>query len=243
MLGSLTKTDIEKGSLPLQEILSDSVFYPACGLDGELIRLYNHLYKPDVPSYVYCDWGVQKEDFLNALPAITGYQVFAQRELSKKDLCPNGWKPSAPASIDPARYAQMKQMIASDPYSFWVIFEREEAYDDAHGPSRFSLLYVCGEASATYQALYASNNTHANTIALIRPGTGFGGNFERFYDDSSGLFEVISGNPHGSPRLIISDQKLSWAGYTLASEHNISRDDDPVARYRFSYQLSLPLQP
>ena len=63
------------------------------------------------------------------------------------------------------------------------------------GPEKFSLLYVAGDGAATYAALYLENKIAPRALSIIRPGTGWGGNYSSyFYSDSVFLRIVNSGS-------------------------------------------------
>lgn len=53
---SLTANEIERGVFPLRQLLENSLYYPACDLDGGVIRYCNqHFPQLNICSFVYVD--------------------------------------------------------------------------------------------------------------------------------------------------------------------------------------------
>ena len=108
------------------------------------------------------------------------------------------------------------------PYCSWSIFQRGEDVPSIHGPPRFSLLYLCADGVAAFQALYYANSASPKAVAVIQPGTAFGGNWTDF-DDPSGIFaRTVFGNPKGSPQILLNGgrgnrdffREPCWPSYT-----------------------------
>ena len=109
-----------------------------------------------------------------------------------------------------------------EPYCSWSIFQRGEDVPSIHGPPRFSLLYLCADGVAAFQALYYANSLSPKAVAVIQPGTAFGGNWTDF-DDPSGIFaRTVFGNPKGSPQILLNGgrgnrdffREPCWPSYT-----------------------------
>jgi hypothetical protein len=131
--------------------------------------------------------------------------LLASKQLYPGDLTPEGWRFQIPTVLDTDTYRRLVGDALSDgtgPFAIWSVFERSQEFNEVHGPQRFSLLYVRGEGCATYQALYNSNHVLPKVMALVRPGTGFGGNFGNF---EQALLEVMESHPLGLPM-----QLLAW---------------------------------
>ena len=202
-LKCLTTEKIENFEFPIKEVLSDSLFYPAAGIDGSPIRHW----AIGVDSFIYVDALTPKTDYLEKIKnnAFKGYGLLAHRVLTKSDLSPKGWLPLKPKSLETDSYNKCVADLMSDntgPFAIWAVFERKSDYSKNIGPTRFSLLYVRGEACATYQALFVANRLLPRVICLIRPGTGFGGNFSNFEEV---FLETMLMHKDGLP-----PQLLSW---------------------------------
>lgn len=164
------------GELPIQAMLEGSVYYPACGVDGDPVKYLGGNFH----SFVYVDYGVGRHALRDELETFRGYRVFAFRPVLEHELVPQGWAPRFPAGYVPRRSPSVTWV--KQPFAEWIVYERLGSYPETHGPERFSLLYIGGDGAASYQALYHGNNATPAVVAVIRPGTGFGGNWTNFHD-------------------------------------------------------------
>ena len=218
-LSILTSASIQTSSLPIAELLKNSVYYPSSQFDGSVVKAYAH----DYQSFVYCDYGVTEAELITQLQTFRGYHVLAHRPVQQEELIPNGWQPQVPRHLlsDYSKYPD----YVKPPFAHWAIYERKPEYSETHGPVRFSLLYIGGEGVATYQALYWSNRTTAKAIAIVRPGTGFGFNWTNFLDGEKALGYVVIQNPHGQPDFILTDSRhlLNWGRYPSQTNERFCR--------------------
>ena len=107
------------------------------------------------------------------------------------------------------------------PYCSWSIFQLREDVPAINGPPRFSLLYLCADGVAAFQALYYANSASPKAVAVIQPGTAFGGNWTDF-EDPSGIFaRTVLGNPQGRPQILLNkgtgysfQEHCCWPSYT-----------------------------
>ena len=180
---------IEHGVFPLTGLLRDSLYYPACDIDGELIRYCNlHYSNLQICSYVYADYMTGDARLIENLDRFLGYHLVAHRRLSRSDVGAD--KPILmPDFINAEEYRRFK----SDwkPFAHWGVLERDEEYDERHGPKRFSLLFLGAEGVAAYTGLYQTNNITPKAIALIQPGHAFGGNWTNFFDWEAPLARTV----------------------------------------------------
>lgn len=212
-LPALTPENIMTGVFPLRDILTDSLYYPACNIDGIPIRYLGG----NVHSFIYVDYGVEKTEIIEQLQrtfpttgnrpvpgeGLRGYRLLAHREVAKEELVPNGWSqvPIRPGDGDPNRHRRW----IKKPFAVWSVFERHEDLTDTYGTQRLSLLYIGGDGAATYQAIYCGNRATAKFLAIIAPGTGFGFNYTDFRDSERILGRVVLDNPYGQPEYLIWD--------------------------------------
>ena len=112
-------------------------------------------------------------------------------------LAPNGWRirvePDRAEYHEPDQYSD----IFEKPFAEWFIFERTEEYDESHNPYRFSLLFICADGAAAYQALYLENRMTPKILAIIQPGEAFGCNWTNFTNRGQILARSVfhGGNP------------------------------------------------
>ena len=161
---------------PLKQVLEGSLYYPACGTDGDPVKHLGGF----IHSFVYVDYSNPQEEIVGELenPGFTGYEPLFRKVLRESDLVPHGWTPMPPSKQDgdPRLYIRS----TAGPFALWSVFERRAELGDDHGPRRFSFLYICGEGVATYQALYGGNNASPRVLAIIQPGHAFGENYTNF---------------------------------------------------------------
>lgn len=196
-LYNLTEAMITNNPLPVGHILKDSLYYPACYFDGGVVKISSK----EIQSFVYCDYSITETMLLEKMNTFYGYHVIAHRPVRMEELIPNGWVEDLPSRLMANR--RRENLHIEQAFAHWTVFERDENFDDTHGASRFSLLYICGEGVATYQALYWSNKQSAKSLAIIQPGTGFGGNWTDFREKDQHLAWVVLHNPYGTPDTIL----------------------------------------
>lgn len=208
---NITREEIENNPFPIKQLLKNSLYYPACGLDGGIIKFCNTAGKNlNIKSFVYCDYGIGEESFKENQNTFHGYHVLGTRNIKKEELIPNGWEQQIPTTLNLNNYFRYQD--SWKPFVNWTIYQRNPDVKENHGPKKFSLLYIGGEGVATYQALYWSNQIAAKALAIIRPGTGFGGNWTDFTTGYNELEWVIENNPVGNPRFIFASS-LDWRNY------------------------------
>lgn len=197
LLEQLTTESIQNQPIPISDLLEDSFYYPSSGFDGGIVKHYAN----EIQSFIYCDYATGEEAFLQEMKHFYGYKVLAHRSVSQAELVPQGWRMQVPPPMEAQRYLQYQEKWQL-PFAHWALYERIESFDAGHGPKRFSLLYIGGEAVATYQALYWSHQKSAKALAIIQPGTGFGFNWTNFKDRKGALAWVVMNNAYGQPDLI-----------------------------------------
>lgn len=186
---------------PLHEVLQGSLYYPSSGRDGDPVRFLGGF----IHSFIYVDYGIDRADVMESLESprhrFRGYRTLLQKDLRPQDLAPGGWQPIAPKRIDGTPPARPPEGI--EPFAIWAVLEREDGFDDAHGPRRFSLVFLCGDGVASFQALYHANRCRPEVVAIIQPGHGFGGNWTDFTDPGLIFSRSVQGNPAGRPGYLL----------------------------------------
>ncbi len=198
-LSNLTPTTVEHEPFPLLDLLRDSLYYPASGFDGSPVKyLGGHFL-----SFVYVDYGRTRDEFMEALkdPGFSGYDLIGCRSVTEKELAPRGWHPMPPTPRDgnPSAYRDEIQ----EPFSTWSVFQRRDDVPECHGPCRLSLLYLCADGVAAFQALYVTNALAPKAVAIIQPGDGFGLNWTNFRDPERILATSVLQNPGGPPNILL----------------------------------------
>ena len=188
---------------PLEDILKDSLYYPACGLNGTPIKFL----AGNVFSFVYADYGVTKENYLANLigngpdSGFSGYHHVLLREIQRDEVVPHRWRP--PILPEPMAHERIMGMQSgSAPFGHWSVWERDNGKDAAHGPKRFSIFYLAGEMSAIYMGLFDRLRIAPKILAVITPGS-LGGEWETVESDDSFFKRVVGSNPAGWPEYLL----------------------------------------
>ena len=203
-LSRLNSKTIDETPFPLADVLDGSLYYPSAGFDGDPVRYL----AGNVVSFVFVDYGKSEEELTAELadPAngFRGYEVIASRRLRESELAPRGWAPSLlpTADEDPFRHHHK----IKKPFCSWSILQRRQEAPITHGPQRFSLLYLCADGVAAFQALYIANNAAPRIVAVIQPGHGFGGNWTNFEDPEQIFARSVMQNPSGRPGILLNGE-------------------------------------
>lgn len=178
----------------IKDILKDSCYYPASWFDGDPIRyLGGNVYSFIYVDYLYTKEKIEKETALG----LRGYNLIHQQYISEDELTPKDLtRFLEPDFKDPNERKEnlngiTKQLFRNKPFASWVIFEKKPEFDEAHGPKRISLLFIRFEGVFAYQALYLYHKIRPLIIAVIQPGTGFGGNWTNFYSENCFFYRTV----------------------------------------------------
>ena len=189
---------------PLHSILQNSLYYPASGLNGTPVKYL----AGNIHSFIYADYGVYKGEFIQNLIGagedcgFKGYRWVRQMDLHKGDLVPDGWQPPIiPDTIQGREGLQDIERYCM-PFGHWSVWKRKADFPPEHGPDVFSFLFLGGEMSAVYQALYSRNKLKPRVLAIIQPGC-MGGEWEGVTCDNSFFKSVLKANPAGMPDYLL----------------------------------------
>ena len=195
-LTNLTPETIKHESFPLRELLRDSLYYPSCGFDSDPIKHFGG----NVLSFVYVDYGHTRDAFMSALH-FSGYDLVASRFVTENELAPDGWRPPELRRVDgdPMRYRDH----VKEPFCVWSVFQRRGDFQVTHGSVRFSLLFICADGVATFQAIYIENSITPKAVAVIQPGHAFGNNWTDYTDPGQIFARLVIENPAGQPEMLL----------------------------------------
>jgi len=186
----------------LLDILRGSVYYPSCGLDGDLVKFL----AGNFHSFVYVDYGIEFDQVSTALNGFTGYDI-EHFELIPLERLGSDDVDSTPYDIEPFERIPRETLAIQNerPPNFctWSIHERRSDFPLEHGPSRFSLLFIHEEGVAVFRRLYVANKISPAAIAIIQPGHGFGGNWTDFEDEDGPLSKAVMTNCAGIPQYLL----------------------------------------
>lgn len=184
--------------LPLARLLDQSMFYPACGLDGRPVQYFGGA----VHSFVYVDQMVPREGVIDALQYFKGYRLLFVKDVDQDALGIRSFERHEKILNKLGDMSRRSHPYFS--YAIWAVFERQEDFGPDHGPARFSLLYIGGEAVSAYWSLYWRLRIAPFAITLIKCD-GFTGNWTSFFDDRAELATMVRMNAGiGSTKYLFS---------------------------------------
>lgn len=205
-LQKLDPATLNPTDFSLPQILEHSLYYPAAGTDGRPVQFLGGF----IHSFIYVDYGMSEpvvDENIREF-GFSGYHLAASVNLAEKDITPNGWRPIVPQKFE-AQMQSFQSMahrgfVKKTSFAKWYIFDLDEGLNEEHGPQRFSLLHLCADGVATYQALYYTHKTAPEVLTIIQPGTGYGGNYTNF-TDPEGFFAwvVLLGNDSHIPEYLV----------------------------------------
>lgn len=196
-INNITPENFEQ-SFNLTEILENSTFYPASGIDAtdiEGLSAYTN-------SFVHVDYSVPENEVKIALNddfKAVGYKLIGLKHISEKELSPNEFEPTNfhLKDSEKERLKFLEQAKNSQrPFCYWAIYEIDETLTGSTRGKlkKFSLLHIGAEAFATFDALYANNGTNPKAIAILNPREGNDDNWTKFTDPEYRLFNLIQVN-------------------------------------------------
>lgn len=229
-IDQITKENFES-SFNLKDILVDSAFYPASGIDGTGIEYLSS----KTNSFVHVDYSMPGDVVQEALERHfepVGFRCIGLRYVSKEELTPHGFRPRDFRLNEHEKHRLEEEFIRDrfycknfTPFALWAVYEFDKtSHHRAAGQiSRFSLLHIGGEACATFEAIYLNNGINPKAITIINPSEGFGDNWTIFRDPDFRLYQSIlfNHNQNGAamPEYLFSNCTLDdlcfWPEYTI----------------------------
>jgi len=210
----LRNIEIQDGKItdkfPLKLLLKKSLFYPACGRDGDPVWRTHK----EIQSFFYADYGVTQEQIDQSLYGrghygenisfrasdpigFKGYKVAGEKLLNSQDLDYTNTTAltTRKGQTQSVKYRkEMPKDWIKQPFAKWYILKREDGFDDLHGPEQFSFVFICADGVTTYKTLYNFNNIAPRYLAICQPGDGFGFNWDRFQSEDGQLCKTVFSN-------------------------------------------------
>ena len=171
---------------------SRTLYYPGYGDDGHPVSLCNRSHA--VHAFVYVDYGVDHKTISgrvhNSNEGFRGYEVVYEEEVTEDTLRPGGWKQHVNPKGLPSDLYWFADIADIEPFAWFVVLQRDEEYDDAHGPERIAGLFIGGDGHATYDALYCQGDGTAAPFLVVIQDHGSGGDWDKF--SQGGILERIA---------------------------------------------------
>jgi hypothetical protein len=208
-LSTLESLDV----IPVKDLLSDSVYYPASYFDWQPIQAFAGFSY----SFIYVDPAIKESD----IPEIDGYEKIYSRKVRSGEVSFNSYSALNATETDGSLRTLNNKFISpfSDKENYlgiWSIYEKTSGSNWGN-PDRISVLLIPAEGIDTYQALYYSNNTKPALIFMVASVWGNWTEFEKI----DGFFNrVVLSNPAGHPDFLVSQERSRqiWNGYSRRIE-------------------------
>ena len=200
-IDSITSEKFDQ-SFEIRQILSNSMFYPASGIDALDIE-HSPLI---INSFIHVDYSVPKSEVAKAMRDHfkgVGYKLVGLKSINLEELNVNGI--SQPLlELNDEEKSRLKIDFINNrfnfknftPFALWAVYELDQAATNRRSKKRdkFSLLHIGGEACDIFNQLYVVNKLNPIAITLKRTGYGYGDNWTDFYDPKSSLKRLIARN-------------------------------------------------
>ena len=200
-LNSITSENFDQ-SFNLKKLLTNSMFYPASGIDGFDIE-----YSPlDINSFIHVDYSISESEATKAMREDfkdVGYSLIGLKSIDLKELNIKCIK-QRHLILNQAESNRLEIDFIYNrfnfknftPFALWAVYELSQ--DATNGKcskrNKFSLLHIGGEACEMFNQLYIANKLNPVSITLKRTGYGYGDNWTDFYDPKSSLNRLIARN-------------------------------------------------
>lgn len=207
----------------LINLLANSLYYPACDIDGGVIKYCNeHFDELGINNYVYADYGIEEQRLVRHIDSFLGYYLADSNALSSADL---GFDLSQITSSCQGHDKEMVDIHSTKkPFARLSVYEREMDFGPEHGPDSFNLLFLGVEGVTVYENLYLANGIVPKAMAIIQPGTGYGGNWTDFRNPSAPLCLTVKKSKTMPESFFyggigdFSYDDLEWPRYALIDE-------------------------
>jgi hypothetical protein len=233
-INQITKENFAS-SFNLKDILVDSAFYPASGIDGTGIECLS--FKTN--SFVHVDYSMPRYVVQEALERHfepVGFRCIGLRYVSKEELTTHGFRPRDFRLNEHEKHRLEEEVIRDrlysknfTPFALWAVYEFDKTspHRAAGQISRFSLLHIGGEACATFEAIYFNNGINPEAVIIKDPSEGYGDNWTSFSNPDFRLYQAIllnhKQNGASMPEYIFSNFTLDdicfWPDYSVVENY------------------------
>lgn len=198
--------------LDISELLdSRLVYYPGAWIDGTPICMFNKAHAVHV--FVYVDYGYSKEKIDSALSndAFRGYHFHHEQEVTENELLPrNLIYHVTEEEMRKAASGYDMSIPTNEGFAILKIYERDDGLDEEHGAERFAILYIGGDANATYDVLFGNTNRSPYAcVVCANMGSGY-----TCFDEKS-LIARIAERTNSFPKYLVGGKTYGWNRYQM----------------------------
>lgn len=194
------------------------VFYPGAASDGHPLLVFGRTHAAH--CFLYVDQSYTRERLLDTLEGrgrgydarVRGYHTHARIDVDVESIVPADF-----ATVLPER---SRWWFGAEPGSplrrvptlaLLEVLERDDGFDDVHGPRRLAILFVAADGFDVFEAAFVRR--HRAPCAIVLQDHGFGGNHDRFA--AGGRLDVLA-TTNARPRwLIAAANTPAWEDYVV----------------------------
>jgi hypothetical protein len=196
------------------------VFYPGSGNDGHAVEVFGASHSAH--CFVYSDYMLGEDSILDDLNSkhrsLKGYNTFAIESVNQTEISPSNWRSHLTETQRQLVIEGFSRFFRRSPpqaYGMFVVFERDEQFDNTHGPERLAILFLGADGHATFDALFCQDN-QTPPFAVLLQDHGFGGNYCDFGE--GGIMQNIASRTNRLPKyLLVSSCTKEWPDYELVN--------------------------
>ncbi len=187
------------------------VYYPGSGTDGHAFELLCGMHS--VHCVLHIDYDTSAIDVKRALSPgsphhIAGYRPCVQSLLTQADA-------AAFLALQPELCPHCRESFVRS--ALWTVLERQQDFDDQHGPKRIAFLHV--QADAIWVCCSVWSALDRSPFAVVIQDHGYGGNWTTFGGENSPLYTFQRKPQQAFPRwLLVAENTDPWPGYYEASD-------------------------
>lgn len=195
-----TNEQIQTSALIERFVSSSMVYYPGAGFDGQAVAVFN---KGRIANaFLYADNGIDPKAVKDRLHrtagqpsfGFSGYDIAAFRSFTAHDL--------------PLKAGKLGDQAAL--LGYFVVYSREDNFDDEHGFRQFALMYVFVEACQALSLVVGQNAQQIHLEGILLQNHEWAGC--RFGHGSD--LEKLAWKTGCRPRYaLVGPNTLPWSGY------------------------------
>jgi hypothetical protein len=199
-LSHINNSNIDE-AFNMKDIIRNSMFYPASGIDGFPITVL----KKYTNSFVYVDYGTPikevEQSLLNDFKLV-GYELKGLKFLNKEDIYPKDvafenytFNAHELDRLSMPFIRKLYRNAMRNTCGYWAVYQlKEDAMIKKDKLPYFSLLHIHGEAIDFFTKTYGYYHINPLAMTFICIGEGYGDNWTIFRNTSYPFFQTLLKN-------------------------------------------------
>ncbi|MFM8316863.1 MAG: hypothetical protein ACKOAV_00630 [Bacteroidota bacterium] len=236
-INQITRENFQE-SFDLLDILKNSVFYPASGIDAiDIEEFSSERFFGKFVSFVHVDYTMFPQDVNNAMTndfVGLGYNLIGIRQLEYVEIFPNDFR-SLSLTLNLQEIEQKEQGRGQNIvpfFAFWAVYEfiPQPGRPILNRLPRFQLLHIGGEACHVFEAIYLYNKINPRAIISVRQAAGYGDNWTNFLNPDFRLYRLLLRNANKNcttmPNFVLTSASVNWPSFEVVYSFREMREPD-----------------